>query len=50
MMVEYDGGYVYAERMTEKLRHNRNCIYVDSVDGIDLYVCGEKFYYEYENE
>lgn len=50
MMVEYGGGYVYAERLTEKLKHNRNCVYVDTVDGIDLYVCGEKYYFGLEDE
>lgn len=50
MFVEYEGGYIYAERLTEKLRHNRNLVFVDSVDGVDLYVLGEKYYFAMEDD
>lgn len=41
---------VWCEKLTDKERHNKNCIYVVTIKEYDLYVLGEKYYYCPEND
>lgn len=41
---------VDCELLTDKQRHNRNCNYVETINGYDIYVLGEKYYYCSEND
>lgn len=50
MWVYIKDGSVWCEPLTDKQRHDRNCIYVGTTGGYDIYVLHEKYYCSKETD